>query len=103
MKKILALAFAAILSGCTKDDNEVIITNLSGTDWYNTQVWYGNSAKDLQGYSDVGYVAIGESCSVETDCSMVYIYAKDSKGRLVMSEPMDATRGKVTITEKDLF
>ena len=102
MKKLLLLAAISLL-GCTKENDSVIVTNLSGTDWHETQVWYGQSEKELEGYSEVGTVRIGQSCMVETDCGMVYIYAKDSRGRVVMSKPKDATSGSVTIKESDLY
>lgn len=39
-KTILAALMVAFLSGCSKDDNTVTITNLSGKSWYETQVWF---------------------------------------------------------------
>ena len=101
-EEILLLA-AISLFGCTKENESVVITNLSGTDWHETQVWYGQSEKELEGYSEVGTVRIGQSCMVGTECGMMYIYAKDNRGRVVMSKQKDATSGSVTIKESDLF
>lgn len=98
------MAFAAIMmAGCSKEsENEVIITNLSGYDWYKTEILYTNSTDKLEGYTNVGNVKIGESCSVETDCSMVVVKARDARGGLVMTSYMDATNCRVTVEREDI-
>lgn len=51
MKKILTIIFVAvkssvILGGCYKDDDDITgsmkLTNLSGIDWYDGEVWYSD-------------------------------------------------------------
>lgn len=107
MKKILTvmvIALQFILCGCSKDDNEIIITNLSGVNWYDTQVWFRETeGGDLKGYKEVGLVAIGSTCVVETEMPYFYIYAKDNRGRMIMSKDIHIVGGKATVKEKDLF
>lgn len=107
MKKIMAILVIAlqfILCGCSKDDNEVIITNLSGKNWYETQVWFRKSdGGELTGYTEVGMVSVGSTCVVETSEPYFYIYAKDNRGRMIMSKDIHIVGGKATVKEKDLF
>lgn len=103
MKKYILLAFSAmIFAGCAKD-NEVIVTNLSGVNWYDAQIWYTNSKDAMEGYSEVGSVSVGESCSFETECQFIVVSARDSRGRLVMSDYIDTDNGIVTVKEDDLL
>lgn len=92
-----------IFTACSKDD-EKVIKNLSGSNWYDTQVWFMNSsdAESLDSYQDVGDVGIGESCTVDSDKSYFYIYAKNSRGKLIMSRPKILTSSN-SITENDLY
>ena len=94
-----------LLSGCSKDDsNSKTITNLSGATWYKAQVWFRSSPDgDLNGYKDVGTVDIGESCTVDTDEPYFYIYAKDARGKLIMSETISFSGNKTNVTAKDLL
>lgn len=105
MKKFILLALSAIMfSGCAKEnENEVVITNLSGYNWYDTQIWYTSSKDAMEGYTEVGSVSIGETCSVDTDCRYIIVSAKDSRGRMVMSDYMDTDSGVITVEEDDLF
>ena len=93
-----------MLAGCAKEsDNEVVITNLSGYNWYDTQIWYTSSKDAMEGYSEVGNVYIGETCSVETDCRYIIVSAKDKRGNLIMSGHMDATNGIIKVESDDLL
>ena len=103
MKKYILLALSAIIFAGCAEDNEVIITNLSGVNWYDTQIWYTNSKDAMQGYTEVGSVSVGESCSVDTECQFIVVSARDSRGRLVMSDYMDADNGIVTVKDGDLL
>ena len=104
MKKSILLALTAIIfAGCSKENNEVVVTNLSGYDWYDTQLWYTNNKDAMEGYSEVGNVYIGETCSVETDCRYIVVSAKDKRGNLIMSDYMDATNGIVKVDRDDLL
>ncbi len=101
----IILFIAILLSGCSKDDKDSkTITNLSGETWYKAQVWFRDSPNgDLNGYKDVGTVDVGESCIVDTDEPFFYIYAKDAKGKLIMSETISFAGRKTTVTSKDLL
>lgn len=105
MKKFILLALSAImLAGCAKEsENEVVITNLSGYNWYDTQIWYTSSKDAMEGYTEVGSVSIGETCSVETDCRYIIVSAKDRRGNLVMSDYMETESGFVTVERDDLL
>lgn len=94
-----------LLNGCSKDEKDSkTITNLSGVTWYKAQVWFRSSPDgDLNGYKDVGTVDIGESCTVDTDEPYFYIYAKDARGKLIMSETILFSSNKATVTSKDLL
>ena len=93
-----------LFAGCAKEsDNAVVITNLSGYNWYDTQVWYTNSKDVMEGYTEVGSVQIGETCSVDTDCRYIIVSAKDSRGNLVMSDYMEVESGFVTVKRDDLL
>ena len=99
------LLITVLFSGCSKDDNNSkTITNLSGETWYKAQVWFRDSPNgDLNGYKDVGTVDVGESCIVDTDEPFFYIYAKDARGKLIMSETISFAGRKTTVTSKDLL
>ncbi len=58
-----------VLIGCSKeDDNSKTITNLSGTTWYDAQVWFRDTeGGELSGYSEVGMVTVGGTCTVSTN------------------------------------
>lgn len=102
---VILLLIAVLLNGCSKDDKDSkTITNLSGVTWYKAQVWFRSSPDgDLNGYKDVGTVDVGESCTVDTDEPYFYIYAKDARGKLIMSETISFAGRKATVTSKDLL
>ncbi len=101
---ILVIALQFLLCGCSKEDDGVIITNLSGKNWYDAQVWFRETeGGELKGYEDVGMVTTGSNCIVYTSLPYFYIYAKDNRGRMIMSKDVRISGGKATITEKDLF
>lgn len=103
-KTILAALMVAFLSGCSKEDNTVTITNLSGKSWYETQVWFRQTEDgELSGYTDVGTVDVGSSCVVETDDPIFYIYAKDNRGKMIMSKNIHINGSKATVKESDLY
>lgn len=103
MRKILFALLALFMVSCTKDSNTMVsIQNLSGKDWYDTQIWFMENEDNLEGYTEVGTVTIGKTCVVETDCQMFYVYAKDSNGKLIMSKPK-YTGSSVTVRETDLY
>ena len=103
MKKIAFVLFTLLMTSCSKDsDTQVSIQNLSGKDWYNTQIWFMKNEDDLEGYTEVGTVGIGKTCVVETECPMFYVYAKDSSGKLIMSKPK-YTGSSVIVKETDLY
>ncbi len=103
-KTILAALMVAFLSGCSKEDNTVTITNLSGKSWYETQVWFRQTEDgELSGYTEVGTVDVGSSCVVETDDPIFYIYAKDNRGKMIMSKNIHVSGSKATVKESDLY
>ena len=69
MKKILlTLLISICLAACSKNDDQKNITNLTGSTWYNTQVWFRNiEGGELSGYEDVGTVSVGGNCVVSSD------------------------------------
>lgn len=101
---ILVIALQFILCGCSKDDDGIYITNLSGKNWYGTQVWLRDSdGGDLKGYKEVGLVTNGSTCVIDTETPYFYIYAKDNRGKMIMSKDIRVAGEKATVTEKDLF
>jgi hypothetical protein len=94
-----------VLGGCSKDDdNTKTITNLSGVNWYDAQVWFRDTeGGELSGYDEVGMVTVGETCTVSTNKAMFYIYAKDARGKLIMCKDIKFVNNKATVTENDLF
>lgn len=110
--KFLKVSLCALLacivlgfSACSDDDGDaVVITNLSGQNWYKAEVWLRNEPSgDLQGFKEVGTVAAGESCTVNTDCDYFYIYAKNVSGRMIMSKDIHIVNKKATVNAKDLY
>lgn len=103
-KTILAALMVAFLSGCSKEDNTVTITNLSGKSWYETQVWFRQTEDgELSEYTEVGTVDVGSTCVVETDDPIFYIYAKDNRGKMIMSKNIHINGSKATVNESDLY
>ncbi len=104
MKKIMILLFSLlVLVSCAKESRSVTVTNLSGIDWYQTQVWFVTNIDELDGYTEVGTVEIGSSCKVRTDCPMLYISAKDNNGKMIMSHKKSILYSEVTIHKSDLY
>lgn len=108
MKKILlmlAMALPIAFASCSDDGDKMkTIKNLTGTTWYDTQVWFMESteAESMTGYQEVGDVAVGESCTVESESAYFYVYAKDARGRMIMSQPKPLDKS-VYVGEDDLF
>lgn len=106
MKKLfpIIVALLAILPSCSKEENSVTITNLSGKNWYETQVWFRQSEEgELSGYTEVGMVEVSSTCVVETEEPIFYIYAKDNRGRMIMSRNIHIMGSSATVKESDLY
>lgn len=109
MKNILFISLAVLMFiGCSKEDGKVYtVTNLTGSDWYKTQVWYAQGedvGSELDGYSDVGTVNIGEDAKFNTDSPFFYISAKSASGKPIMSKKMKLEgRTGITISKSDLY
>lgn len=103
---IMAMALPMVLMSCSDDDGEKMktIKNLTGTSWYDAQIWFMESteAESMTGYQEVGDVAIGESCTVESESAYFYVYAKDARGKVLMSQPKPLNKS-VSVKEDDLF
>ena len=112
MRKILSLFFMAILAsvilgGCSKDDNDITgsmkLTNLSGIDWYDGEVWYSDIANgDLNGDVDFGTLKVGETTTVKTKGTYFYVCVKNSKGKLQLSKPKPVS-SSVTVSANDMY
>ena len=90
MKKILSIIFVAVMSsvilgGCSKDDDDITgsmkLTNLSGIDWYDGEVWYSDVPNgDLNGDVDFGTLKVGETTTVKTKRDILLcVYQKFSR------------------------
>ena len=102
---ILAMVLPMVLLSCSDDGDKMkTIKNLTGTTWYDTQVWFMESteAESTTGYQEVGDVSVGESCTVESESAYFYVYAKDAKGKVLMSQPKPLNKS-VSVEEDDLF
>ena len=92
MKKILTIIFVAVISsvilrGCSKDDDDITgsmkLTNLSGIDWYDGEVWYSDVPNgDLNGDVDFGTLKVGETTTVKTKGTYFYVCIKNSRGKM---------------------
>lgn len=109
MKRLLIMLAAMLplfaFVGCSdEEDSQKEIKNLSGTNWYEAQVWFLESEDpdSMTSYVEVGDVENGESCFVNSDQNYFYIYAKDGRGRLIMSQPQPLL-GSNLVSESDLF
>lgn len=94
-----------VFASCSKDNESLKeIKNLSGETWYDAQVWFMDSpeSENLAGYQNVGDVGIGESCTVDSDNAYFYIYAKNSRGKLIMSKPKSLSSSN-SVKENDLL
>lgn len=109
MKKLILLfiLISALLVGCKKENEKphYTIQNLSGVTWYNAEVWFRNTpGGELEIWqAKVGMVENGSSCSVETDCSYFYIYAKDYRGKMIMSKDIKLNTGTIIVKAADLY
>lgn len=103
-KTMIMLACALALAGCKKE-NDFTITNLSGKNWYDTEVWFSETdeAGGLIGSSEVGNVEIGESCIVEPKGEFFYIHANDNNGDLIMSKMLPISGNRATVKEENLY
>ena len=107
MKKailMLAMVLPMVLTSCSDEGNIKTIKNLTGVSWHDAQIWFMESteAESMVGYQEIGYVGIGESCEVDSESAYFYVYAKDSRGRTVMSRPKRLSE-VVSVYEDDLF
>lgn len=108
MKKILLLiTLIATFASCSKDDKSVYeIVNLSGVNWYNTQIWYSNESNsnaEFTGFDTFGTVLIGESLKITTDNLYILVSAENSSGGLVMSDRIPVSGSKIIIRESDML
>ena len=96
-----------ILSSCSKDDDNTIgtmrLTNLSGIDWYDGEVWYSDVPNgDLNGDVDFGMLKIGETKTVKTKGSYFYVCIKNASGKMQLSKPKSVS-SSVTVAAKDMY
>lgn len=109
MKKVLLIIVVGLLlafAGCSKDDEpQQTITNLSGVNWYDAQIWFKDSeGGELKGYESVGSVSIGDKCNVSTEATYFYVYAKNASGKLLMSKDIPFSSSKKTnVTKNDMY
>lgn len=112
MKKILSLMllFATIsvaLPSCSDDDDDIRgtmeLTNLSGFDWYDGEVWYSDVPNgDLIGDVDFGTLKIGETKTVKTKGAYFYVCVKNASGKMQLSKPK-AVSGSATVNARDMY
>lgn len=106
MKKIIIFfAFCVLFSSCDNGMN-YRVTNLSGVDWYKTEVWFkssDNAGSGLDGSQSIGTVLIGNSASFTTKSAYCYIYAYDRSGNMVMSQTVPLSGNSITIRQSDLY
>ncbi|MGM9764056.1 MAG: hypothetical protein ACI3ZQ_08560 [Candidatus Cryptobacteroides sp.] len=98
MKRIFKILVAIIaiisLSSCEKASNKMEFSNMSGVPFYDCQVWFRDSVDgELIGYEEAGNVLMGESARVKKLGNYCYIYAKDARGKMVMTETKEAYDG----------
>lgn len=110
MKKTTKLAILLLLIlptltfiGCSNDDNDKTITNLSGIDWYNTTiVFVDTEGGEITDYKDAGTVKVGASCTISSEKTIFHILAKDASGNGIISKDIHLVGGKATVKEGDL-
>lgn len=112
MKKILAIIFIAVMSsvilgGCSKDDDDITgsmkLTNLSGIDWYDGEVWYSDVPNgDLDGDVDFGTLKVGETTTVKTKGTYFYVCIKNSRGKMQLSKPKPVS-SSATVSASDMY
>lgn len=96
-----------ILGGCSKDDDDITgsmkLTNLSGIDWYDGEVWYSNAPNgDLKGDVDFGTLKVGETTTVKTKGIYFYVCIKNSRGKMQLSKPMHVN-SSATVSASDMY
>lgn len=100
---LITLFSICIFSSCEKLSNKIEITNVSGTSFYDCQIWFRTGSDgDLIDYIEVGNWMMGESVKVKKLGDHCYIYAKDVRGNLVMSKTLEAYDG-LRIDKYDLY
>lgn len=103
---ILLAAITVVLPSCSKDDDvtgSMNLTNLSGVDWYDGEVWYSDAPNgDLIGDVDFGTLKIGETKKVNTKGTYFYVCIKNSQGKMQLSKPQKVS-GSVTVTASDMY
>lgn len=106
----IAIAFLTVnmtFSSCSGSDdgNQITIKNLSGVDWYDTNVIYKES-KDADSkiikMISVGDVPVGSTCSVEKEGMFLYIHAKNKRGKIFMSSIVYVS-DNTTISSSDIL
>ncbi len=105
MKRFALLIVSAILllCGCDKMDNKITFENFTGKDFYDCQVWFRDTeGGDLIGYEEAGNVLMGESGKVKKLGNYCYIYAKDARGKMVMTKDKSAYDG-MSFSKNDLY
>ena len=112
MRKILSLLIVAVMSsvilgGCSKDDDDITgsmkLTNLSGIDWYDGEVWYSDVPNgDLNGDVDFGTLKVGETKTVNTKGAYFYVCIKNSRGKMHLSKPKPVS-SSVTVSASDMY
>lgn len=104
---ILAVMSSVILGGCSKDDDDITgsmrLTNLSGIDWYDGEVWYSDVPNgDLNGDVDFGTLKVGETKTVKTKGAYFYVCIKNSRGKMQLSKPKSVS-SSVTVSASDMY
>lgn len=104
---ILAVMSSVILGGCSKDDDDITgsmkLTNLSGIDWYDGEVWYSYVPNgDLNGDVDFGTLKVGETKTVKTKGAYFYVCIKNSRGKMQLSKPKSVS-SSVTVSASDMY
>ncbi len=105
MKKLLLFFILCMLFFSCDNGMTYKVTNLSGVDWYKTEIWFASSSvagSGLDGSQYVGTVLIGNSASFTTKSSYFYIYAKDKNGDMVMSQTQPISINNF-VTRNDLY
>jgi hypothetical protein len=107
MKKTLLIAILSCLAfaGCSKDDgDQKKITNLSGTVWYDTYVWFNSEDGTPIGFDGpLGTVEIGESITVSTSHKYFSINFNNASGKLISTQNKSFAGGSVSVREDDLL
>lgn len=106
MKKLLlfiSLAIMPLFASCEKDGGKMEFSNMSGVPFYDCQVCFRNSIDgELVGYEEAGNVLMGESSKVKKLGDYCYVYAKDARGNMVMTEIKEAFDG-MSFSKYDLL